>query len=83
VGGAQPTQVLTGPVLPLNQWSHVAITYDGTIARSYVNGVLVDTRVQSGPIKNTLNAGTCPTIGNENFQCVNQDPAYRFKGSID
>jgi hypothetical protein len=29
--------------LPLNQWSHVSATYDGTISKIYVNGVLAGT----------------------------------------
>ena len=29
--------------LSLNVWSHVAVTYDGTNLRSYVNGTLVTT----------------------------------------
>ena len=83
IGGTDPTTVLSGPVLALNAWSHVAITYDGTAARSYVNGKLVGTRAQRGPIRDTDNAGTCPVIGNENTGCVNQNIGYAFKGSID
>jgi hypothetical protein len=37
-------------VLPLNTWSHVATTYDGTTIRIYVNGVQVGTKAQSGPL---------------------------------
>jgi beta-lactam-binding protein with PASTA domain len=36
--------------LPLNTWTHVATTYDGTTERIYVNGVLVATRAQTGGI---------------------------------
>ena len=27
-------------VLPLNTWSHVAVTFDGTIRRYYIDGIL-------------------------------------------
>lgn len=33
-----------------NAWSHLALTYDGTNMRLYVNGALVATRAQTGPI---------------------------------
>lgn len=37
-----PWVTVTAPTaLPLNQWSHLALTYDGTL-KLYVNGVLVD-----------------------------------------
>lgn len=34
--------------LPLNTWTHVAATYDGSALRMYVNGVLVRTTAASG-----------------------------------
>ncbi len=41
--------------LPLNTWSHLAATYDGTNLRFYVNGVLVTTKATSGAMPNTAN----------------------------
>jgi PKD repeat protein len=37
--------------LPLNQWSHLASTYDGQYHRLYVNGIEVAKRAQNGPIQ--------------------------------
>jgi hypothetical protein len=34
---------------PLNTWSHVVGTFDGTTARLYVNGVAVASAALSGP----------------------------------
>ena len=41
--------------LPLNAWSHVAATYDGTSLRFYLNGALVTTKTTSGAMPNTTN----------------------------
>jgi glucose/arabinose dehydrogenase len=44
-------RVAGGPnTLPANTWTHIAITYDGSQLRFYVNGVLVETRNQTGAI---------------------------------
>ena len=39
--------------LPLNTWSHLAVTYDGASMRIYVNGVLVRSRARTGNIATT------------------------------
>ena len=36
--------------IPPNQWTHLASTYDGQYQSLYVNGVLVETLPQTGPI---------------------------------
>jgi hypothetical protein len=42
---------LFGPsVIPVNAWTHLATTYDGTVLRLFVNGVQVSTRSQTGTI---------------------------------
>src|SRR2546426_8271882 len=39
------TTLFRSDILSTNVWYHVALTYDGSIARLYVNGVLKDSRV--------------------------------------
>ena len=41
--------------LPLNTWSHVASTYDGSSLKIYVNGVLSSTKTVSGSVQNNNN----------------------------
>ena len=48
------TDVLAAPSgLPLNRWSHIAASYDGSMKHIYVNGTLVASKAFSGvPCKN-------------------------------
>ena len=63
-----------GPVLPLNIWSHLVGTFDGSALRLYVNGVLVNTSAAAGP----LNSGTGPSFIGRLGQNL-----YPFQGSLD
>jgi Concanavalin A-like lectin/glucanases superfamily/Domain of unknown function (DUF1929)/Bacterial Ig domain/Glyoxal oxidase N-terminus/Fibronectin type III domain len=45
-----PAGVSGGTQLALNTWSHLAVTYDGTALRLYVNGTQVGSRALSGAL---------------------------------
>ncbi|MEV0593163.1 LamG-like jellyroll fold domain-containing protein [Nonomuraea cavernae] len=47
---AGPRAVQGDDPLPLNQWSHLALTYDGSMATLYVNGAQVDQYLFTGEI---------------------------------
>jgi PKD repeat protein len=64
--------------LPLNTWTHLAATYDGATMRFYVNGVLANSRAQTGAIQTS--AGPL-TIGGD---LVTHDAGPQFwSGLID
>lgn len=62
--GANNTHLnLSVPTIPLNQWSHIAFSYDGATLKIYVNGVLKGS--QAGVV--TLNSGNSGiSIGDSN-----------------
>ena len=64
VGSSQSTLVAPN-ALPLNTWSHVAYTIEGTTYRIYVNGGLVATGTGSAPsaVSRTLTIGRFRTGG--------------------
>lgn len=49
------TLVASPTPIPLNKWSHVAITYDGNTLKLYINGELIQSKT-SGLILNTLSS---------------------------
>lgn len=54
--GANERGVTAAGVLPLNTWSHLAVTYDGANLRFYVNGVQTGVTAATG----TINVSTGP-----------------------
>jgi hypothetical protein len=61
--------------LPLNTWTHLATTYDGSTQRFFVNGVQVASRAQTGAI--SVANGALRIGGNTAF------PNEFYKGLID
>jgi glucose/arabinose dehydrogenase/chitodextrinase len=50
------TQYLSGPTAsPVNAWTYVAFTYDGTTQRLYINGTQVASRATTGVVETTDN----------------------------
>lgn len=60
--------------LPLNQWSHLAVIFNGAQVQFYVNGALVSTQTLSATI---VARGNPVNIG------ADASPAQFYKGSID
>jgi Concanavalin A-like lectin/glucanases superfamily/IPT/TIG domain/Putative Ig domain len=50
------TWINSGINVPLNAWSHVALTYDGSRVLAYKNGVLVSTTTATGSVSGSTNA---------------------------
>jgi hypothetical protein len=72
-GGAEVHTSSTAQ-LPLNAWTHLAATYDGTTLRLYVNGTQVATRAVTG----TIDGSSLPLrIGGNNVW------GEFFKGTLD
>jgi hypothetical protein len=59
-------EVFAPNALPLNTWTHLAATYDGTTLRLYLNGTLADSKAQTGTLatsSNPLTIGGDPIFG--------------------
>ncbi|HYE66279.1 MAG TPA: HYR domain-containing protein, partial [Pyrinomonadaceae bacterium] len=71
--------------LPLNQWSHVALTYGDGQLKAYLNGQMLGSVAVSGTIKNINNANVCAMIGNEPIgsSCAVQARGFGWHGGID
>ena len=79
--------VFGSSVLPLNEWSHVAMVYDGVDLRVFLNGKFSGGTSVSGLITTTFNRDTPFMIGNEPRVPVGDDPVepggYGWHGLID
>jgi hypothetical protein len=73
----------TQAALPLNAWSHIAITYDGANIRGFLNGELLGSVPASGIVLNSANAGIRTAIGNEPGGSSVQPSGFGWEGLID
>jgi hypothetical protein len=70
-----------GAALPLNTWTHVAMTFDGSTIVTYVDGKVA--RVISG-LSGQIPVSPGPLkIGSRSLQIVDEWPGDRFDGKID
>ena len=74
--GNNETYMAMNSVIPAGTWHHVAITYDGTALKIYVDGVLKDTTM---PTLNTSNMLASLSIGSASAFNANQT----YKGGLD
>jgi hypothetical protein len=52
--GVDPNHRDSNAQVPLNEWTHVSLTYDGTAIKYYINGVLDKTYADTGTIDERL-----------------------------
>lgn len=67
-------QVITGPVVTVNTWMHVAVTGDATGQKLYLNGVLV------GSTTSVMTPATAQTF---RLGLTSDDSSWPFAGSMD
>ena len=70
-----------GGAVPLNAWTHVAVTYDGATARTYINGA--PTRVLTGLSGDIIATAGPLKIGSRSEDVLSRLPNDRFNGRID
>jgi hypothetical protein len=71
---------LTGGAAPLDAWTHVVATWNGSVAQLFVNGTLADSTNEAG-LNGVYNANTAAT--SPNFLVAATDTASPFTGSVD
>jgi gliding motility-associated-like protein len=76
---ASPWGVTATNPMPVNEWHHIAATYDGSQTRIYVDGVLNNTT--SAPL--SINQNVSAIKVNIGAGLANNSPAYLFKGELD
>ena len=76
---ASPWGVTATNTMPVNEWHHIAATYDGSQTRIYVDGVLNNTT--SAPL--SINQNVSAIKVNIGAGLANNSPAYLFKGELD
>ena len=73
------TEINSTASVPLNQWSHLASTFDGNNLKLYVNGVLTDTVAANSPLP-FYDVNSDVLIGADTNQ---NSPGVHFNGLVD
>jgi hypothetical protein len=74
-----PTNCSDSQSAPLNQWTHAAATFDGTVVRLYKNG----TQICSFTRAVTMSAETTPVTIGANIDTVAETAKFLFQGRLD
>ena len=62
------SSLFDGGTVPANEFQHIAVTYDGAVRKHYVDGELVASKAESGPMTTSTSALR-----------LNSDAAYRVQ----